>query len=233
MFFAESNELIVIHMPLALNIYMLWEKLNRDDFETDVIEIAREHCNDAKIALNGLSRDDFSEVFLFLDLDYHSAKNNLNNGQDVIECLVKMIETFSNETESGKLYINYPMIESLKICNENVFCDMKNCVYPYSKGREFKQHIDKNGNFADPRKYTGDDWKKIFGYTVKKANCIVNGEYSVIPRSDFLEKLTQKDIFEAMSKNHIPFDRVALISGIPLFLLEYFAEIFYDKYVKA
>lgn len=32
----------------------------------------------------------------------------------VIDILCEMLETFNNETELGKLYVSYPMIESIK-----------------------------------------------------------------------------------------------------------------------
>ena len=56
---------------------MLWKKLKADDFDTDIIEVLRESNKKIREQLEGLSRDDFSEVFLFFDYDAHQT--NLGN----------------------------------------------------------------------------------------------------------------------------------------------------------
>lgn len=232
MFFAKEGNIIIIHMPLAQNIYMLWNKLKEDDFETDVIEIARESCDVARDALKGLTRDNFSQIFLFVDLDFHSASENLKKGVDPQECLREMVDTFSNETEEGKLYISYPMIESLKCYNETEICTA-HCCYPYSKGKEFKNYAGINGAKIEFLKYTAEQWKQILCYTVKKANCIVMKEYLPATYNSFRENLTQKNILIAECDRHIPYDRVMLISGVPLFLLEYYRQDFYDANIAS
>ena len=89
----------VIALPAAQNIYMLWNRVKDDEF-VDLIEIVRDSSEDAKNKLKGLSREDFSELYLFFD--YDSQQTNLP--KDVIpeEVLEKMLETFNNETELGK-----------------------------------------------------------------------------------------------------------------------------------
>ena len=49
---------------------MIWQTLKADDFETDIIEILREKCPELESHLKGLTRDDFSEVYLFFDYIY-------------------------------------------------------------------------------------------------------------------------------------------------------------------
>lgn len=56
----------------------------------------------------------FSQIFLFFDYDF---QNRLGT-QKVNGILDEMLDFFSDETENGKLYINYPMIESLKYTKE-------------------------------------------------------------------------------------------------------------------
>ena len=73
-FFGYGN-IKIITLPAGQNIYMLWKKLKDDDFETDIIEVLREDHKELEEQLAGLSRDDFSEVYLFFDYDGH--QNNL------------------------------------------------------------------------------------------------------------------------------------------------------------
>ncbi len=57
--------------------------------------------------LENISKDQIAEIYLFFDYDKHAS-----NSSD--EKIKKMLEVFDNETEKGKLYISYPMIEAIK-----------------------------------------------------------------------------------------------------------------------
>ena len=79
-FFAPISELVPIMFPAGENIYMLWQKLKEDEFETDVIEVVREYNETAKRKLEGYKCDDFMEVYLFFDYDGH--QDNLKGNKE-------------------------------------------------------------------------------------------------------------------------------------------------------
>ena len=56
----------------------------------------------------------FSQIFLFFDYDFQNGIGV----KKVNEILEEMLEYFDDETENGKLYVNYPMVESLKYTKE-------------------------------------------------------------------------------------------------------------------
>ena len=122
-FFSHGN-FKIITLPAGENIYMLWKKLKADDFDTDIIEVLRESNDDISKQLDGLSRDDFSEVYLFFDYDMHQTNLGKEDDADAVK---QMLESFDNETVNGKLYISYPMVEALRdyksgICGDRVTC---------------------------------------------------------------------------------------------------------------
>lgn len=92
---------------------MLWKQIQKDEYETDLIELIREYNKDAAEKLKGYSRDDFSEIYLFFDYDGHNCNLSATD-PDGTAVLGEMLETFDNETELGKLYINYPMVEAIR-----------------------------------------------------------------------------------------------------------------------
>ena len=98
-FFKHGN-LKIITLPAGENIYMLWKKLKADDFDTDIIEVLRESNKKIREQLEGLSRDDFSEVFLFFDYDVHQTNLGKADDGDVIN---QMLESFDNETREWKV----------------------------------------------------------------------------------------------------------------------------------
>ena len=65
--------------------------------------------------LSGYDKDDFDEVYLFFDYDIQElSKTNKKSLREQNEDIKQMLEYFNNETRHEKLYINYPMIESLR-----------------------------------------------------------------------------------------------------------------------
>ena len=84
-FFSHGN-FKIITLPAGENIYMLWKKLKADDFDTDIIEVLRESNDDISKQLDGLSRDDFSEVYLFFDYDMHQTNLGKKNRREQ-QCL--------------------------------------------------------------------------------------------------------------------------------------------------
>lgn len=59
---------------------------------------------------NRLSKNDFQDILLIFDYDPQ-------DGSYTREKLIEMITNFSSSTDIGKLYINYPMLESYKDIN--------------------------------------------------------------------------------------------------------------------
>ena len=56
----------------------------------------------------------FSQVFLFFDYDFQNRM-----GTERLDIILKdMLDYFNDETGCGKLYVNYPMVESLKYTKE-------------------------------------------------------------------------------------------------------------------
>ena len=114
---------------------MLWKKLEADDFETDIIEVLRESSKELQKLLEGLSREDFSEVFLFFDYDAHQTNLGNADGQDALK---QMLESFDNETENGKLYVSYPMVEALRDFEEGKCGKEGQCFVPIAETGNYK-----------------------------------------------------------------------------------------------
>ena len=129
--FFKQVKFKIITLPAGQNIYMLWKKLKEDDFDTDIIEVLREENEELKEQLAGLQRDDFSEIYLFFDYDGHQKNLGEFDSKDAIE---QMLISFDNETENGKLYISYPMVEALRDFEEGQCGKKDNCFIAIEKG---------------------------------------------------------------------------------------------------
>lgn len=171
----------------------------------------------------------FSQIFLFFDYDFQNGIGV----EKVNEILEKMLEYFDDETENGKLYVNYPMIESLKytkempdekyheyvvsrtVCAEHKFKGLAE-TFAYAGAKQYR--------FIDLAKTPADEvrrnWELLKEQNVRKANHICNGE-NVMPERK--EDIAQDKLFEAQKSKYVDVnDSVAILNSFPIFLFEYF-----------
>lgn len=96
------------YVAFGTNIYGLYDEMNKDN-GLDIVELIKERAI-AKSDWNNYNKlkdGGFSEIYLIFDFDMQAP-------QYTKEKIIEMVKFFDNETENGKLYINYPMIESFK-----------------------------------------------------------------------------------------------------------------------
>jgi hypothetical protein len=93
------------------NIYDLYNKVMELDGDADILSLLTERLHKiGDTSLDGIRRSDISETFLFFDYDFHNSQLPL---EEINRRVCTMLKLFDEETENGKLYINYPMIESI------------------------------------------------------------------------------------------------------------------------
>ena len=164
-----------------------------------------------KEILKDFNRDDFAEIYLFFDYDGHSTLAS----DDKLE---EMIEMFNEETDLGKLYISYPMVESIKHYSEGM--DFKILKVPAKNNVKYKNLVSEEANkiYLQFSKYTLEIWQLLLRIHLSKMNYIVNDNYT-LPETSF----SQSEIFINQRKKYIDIDStVAVLSGFPLFILDYF-----------
>ena len=93
LFFPEKSETFVC--TYNSNIYSLTEKGDN--------------------TLKDIREDEVSEIYLFFDYDFQEKSRTLEENN---KRLSEMLDYFADETSNGKLYINYPMVESLRYTKE-------------------------------------------------------------------------------------------------------------------
>lgn len=229
-FFSANKEIKIFSFPADGNIYMLWERLKKDEFETDVISIVKEMCHTSENEdIKNLKESEFSEVYLFFDFDIHN--NNLKKEHRRTDILLEMFETFNNETEYGKLYVSYPMVESIKdISVEDR--DYNNLYITMEESFEYKMLVGKSHDYADYTKITREMWLAACDASRKRASLIVTYK-DTCDYSQFISLLTQDKIYEKQKEFFVKDNRcIAILNSIPLFLLEYFKIDFWKEVIQ-
>lgn len=165
------------------NIYSLYKIMEENDFNVNIKDVLLELHPDRKdILLNK-----FVYTYLIFDLDpHHTKKDESRTIEDIIfdniKKVEKMAEYFIDETDPtiGKLYINYPMMESYKACDkffdekyidENISIDSIN---------NFKEYVGKK-KLANIRleSYTRDNFEQLIIQNIFKMNYINSNKWEM------------------------------------------------------
>jgi hypothetical protein len=203
------------------HIYDLYDKISSDSFQ-DIIELLR--IKNSQI-LKDIKRDDVDQVYLFFDYD-----GQANNAAD--DKIYEMLEFFNNETENGKLFISYPMVESLIDMDGLCDCNEERSKVLAKHNIEYKKFVNKASPIKFFSRMRKDDWEKIIKKSVLKANSIVKDEYIKPEYSVFLT-FDQLVIFSKQLSRFIhPLAKVAILCSFPMFILDYYGAILYDMILK-
>lgn len=242
LFFQKETEPFVC--TYNSNIYSLYSKLKSYDvFDnigasgntvTILNEILEERGDNT---LENIIEADVSEIFLFFDYDFQESRLTLEaNNQHLKE----MLEYFNEETKNGKLYINYPMVESIRYVKQlpdnnywqyTVTRDechsFKALVQNFSHYDSFDHLlVSNNKNEKEEKKQekacnARANWIHLIEMNVTKACYICNGQ-NEHPGSK--EDITQNKIYNGQLIKYVNSTccKVAILNSFPLFLYDYF-----------
>lgn len=215
-FFRQGN-VKIITLPAGENIYMLWKKLKDDEFDTDIIEVLRESNVLIREQLAELSRDDFSEVFLFFDYDAHQTNLGKTDEGNAVR---QMLESFDNETENGKLYISYPMVEALRDFEPET-CGSENMCYMEVKELINYKNISAMRSYNPHfKEYDINVWRKIIDVFAMRISCLY-GYADTIEYAYYSEHVNPYEVYR-LEELEAQRERVFILSAFPEFLIDYF-----------
>ena len=190
--------------------------------------------------LKDIREDEVSEIYLFFDYDFQEDARTLEENN---KRLSELLEYFTDETGTGKLYINYPMVESLrytkqlpdneywkytvtrKKCQEDNF---KHQVHEFSFYGANLEYIiltikpaDDEAKKREKTDTAKQNWRHLIVMNVSKSNYICNDKNEIPDEAD-----NQKDIFDNQLSKYIEAEdcKVAILNAFPIFLFEYFGK---------
>ena len=233
LFFGQGERIVC---SFGNNIYELYRQLQEFDGDGDIVDILRENHADLP---EGVKTSDFSEIYLFFDYDFQNENLTL---EEMNQRLREMLAVFDDETDNGKLYVSYPMVESLcytkELPDEHFVeytvsrCDCRERSFKviaqefsYYGSMDFIELPDEGHHKPGKREYARvkQNWIWLVGQHVSKANYMCNG---VAGRLMDKDAVAQPRIFEAQCEKYLcNEEKIAVLNGFPLFLFEYFKEL--------
>ncbi len=225
-FFKGKYKANIINLPAKQNIYMLYQKLKADDFDTDIVELLRDESDEAKKILEGVNRQKISQVFLFFDYDVHQDNISKINNIDSYNLLNEMLNFFDNETEQGKLYLSYPMVEALYDYQENMCEAFSSCFIHINNSSDYKTISSLNNPRASYH-FKIKEWEEILKIFPLKIKCLFN--ITKIDLEYYRKNITPLSIFDIQEEYKKEQERVFVLSAFPEFLFDYFKSNFWNS----
>ena len=232
LFFQDKQNIVC---SFGNNIYELYNELQSFEGDGDIVSILKERYQGQKDSpfTGDAKSSDFSEIYLIFDYDFQ----NKNISLDVMNSqLEEMLDMFNDETDNGRLYINYPMVESIrytktlpdkdfwtyvisrKDCTDSSFKSIADSFSDY-KSLDFLTLSTRRAATEKEIRSRLDNWRLLIVQNVSKANYICSGE-NEIPENK--ETVSQIAIFGAQKRYLTSSESVSILSAFPLFLFDYF-----------
>lgn len=231
---ARSNISMEIFAVCA-NIHMLYGKLKSENFYFNII--------DALLDLPGVSESDkemlrkqgsFAFTYLIFDLDLQhydlAQKNNIVRG---IGDVKEMLQHFCDETDPtiGKLYINYPMIESFRDCASFFDNNYKNAVVSLQDITKYKKIVSERGLKLPLCKYSYNNFCELIRQNLYKAYYLRSAQWAKPTYQEYMDFLTQRGLVEIEENIILSQSAIAVLNTSYFVLVDYFGNrlSFYDN----
>ena len=135
LFFPKETDAIV--RSFENNIYELYRQIVQLGESADIVSVLREQLDGREDnPLKDITASSaFAEIYLFFDYDLHHRLPL----DEINRRLREMLVMFDDETTNGKLYINYPMIESIRHTKELPDADYYLYTIPKEQCGDFKR----------------------------------------------------------------------------------------------
>ncbi|OQC14222.1 MAG: hypothetical protein BWX72_01422 [Firmicutes bacterium ADurb.Bin080] len=225
--FLDKNTHLVFY-TYKTNIYDLYDRIKRYEEYTSTIAILKEINNGNDKSCMEWNENTFAEIFLIFDFD--SQDHRYASGK-----LEKLIDLFNDETEFGKLYINYPMMESFKDHSKDFNLDdyIGRQINTLSfKGEEYKKRVRQNGYKKDIQTYTKRHFYKLCYLNVAKENYIINGNKGYPSLDKYKEQINQREILRCQTQIMKSNKVIYVLNTSMNFILDYYGEKIYKKIQK-
>lgn len=223
----------VIQTAYCAEIYQLYQEISKDEY-LDLFALLKEKFKASEKEVHRkcleqlaeIDSEQVDQIYLFFDYDGHAQARTDSCDTDIEQ----MLANFDNETENGKLYISYPMVESLKHVKQGVdfntvTVNAKNKIACDVTQRQYKQLVAESTDYQDFTRYQHDDWRQLNVLHINKANYIVTQSADKPETYAQVRQLSQEVIFAKQLAHYIqPYNKVAVLSGFPFFIIDYFGE---------
>ena len=200
------------------NIYELYERMfahGRDELEAlSFVSVLKERETDRE--RRELLDTNFSDVLLVFDFE-GDAEDRFS-----FERLEEMLDYFSESTDEGKLYINYPMVEACKHFSSLPDAGYLSRCVTADDARSYKRIVGVESRFQNfERDFRRPALDALVLLTVAKSLRLCEGELDLGDFADSCARVDHRDIFEREKDFYRGRSRLAVLGTCLMFVCDY------------
>lgn len=208
------------------NIFTLYSKLEELDFNADIKQVLIEMHPEYKETLS----DKFAYTYLIFDFDaHHPKREDVRSLEEIISSNMEKVKSmaafFTDETDStiGRLYINYPMMESFRDCDAPFDANYQDEFVSLPNLKDFKNHAGTK-QMATKRidSYNSFDFKLLTKMNVYKLSLIALHYWGDMTYNQYLENSNATTILEKQAAIIAQNKQVAVLNTSLFLLIDYF-----------
>ncbi len=214
-------------------IYSLYEQLE-GDLDRDILltlkEIERDKMNKNNFnkysELDTLSKLDFTDIFLIFDFDPHTNKFNANK-------ILEMQSFFSDSTDIGKLYTNYPMIESYKHLikfPDDEFYNRYVTLDDLKVKNKYKKEVNKVSCCTNYAEYEKDTVLNIISHHMNKAYYLIYDKKENVSTKEIYDKIDFIKVLEYQINLLESEMQVSILNTNIFFIVDFNPNTFFNNY---
>jgi len=193
------------------NIYTLYNQMfsDGDPWSKDLLQLLKEHERDTE--KKKVFDEKYSDILLIFDLD---PQDNLYSAEKIKE----MTDFFTESSDMGKLYINYPMVESfyhMKSIPDNDY-NTYTASMTELRAKEYKKRVNTENRNHDYSKFAvnKNECSVVISQNINKARLITNDH-----SNNTYPNLTS--ILEAQIQNLSQSDSVFVLCTCAFYIVDY------------
>ena len=192
---ADKNITII---PFCNDIYELYKYIEELG-ETTTKDVILNYCDLDDKARKLLKDTKFVYTYLVFDLDIQDGGED--ERKEKLEHVTQMVNLFNNETEYGKLFVNYPMMESYRhfdITNPDTLAN-KSVIVDNDILTHYKELVGQEGTNKNVSKYTSNDFYTITLAHLMQANLLLNGQFKKPNMTNYVDLIDIANINKKQS----------------------------------
>lgn len=141
---------------------MIFNKKGEIDEELDIKKVLKEQENN--LAKRKILEKDYTDIILVFDFEPHYNSPEF-------EKVGKMLEYFSDSADMGKLYINYPMMQSYKHIKRLPDNEFKNRIVETMDASNYKKIVEKESKLKKLKDYNFPVCMQIIVHHLINCSC--------------------------------------------------------------
>ncbi len=195
---------------------------NHIDDSLDIKLLLREFEKDKE--KKKLLSQDFSDIILVFDFEPQQDHPRF-------EQIRLMLEFFNDSTNNGKLYINYPMMQSYRHFGHLPDDRFKELKVLNADAKNYKQLVNEISKYKDAKHHSYALFVSLAYHHLLKFHYIINNQY-ILPTANYVTHDKYLELFDIQYKHFIDDKYVYVINTLILFMIEYNTKTFYNQVTR-